>query len=360
MMYTYVHGGDVYTASGKNNLNDYSANINPLGLPQSVKKAIIKSIAGCVDYPDPFCRRLTEKLANFLAVPKEYIYFSNGAADVLFKLALALLPKKALLLAPTFADYEKALRSVDCRIDYYMLREANNFEPQQDILQKLTPELDFVVICNPNNPTGKLIDKELLVKIIAKCRELNIKILIDECFMDFVADGKAYSMISLLPENKHLIILKAFTKTYAMPGLRLGYCLTADADMLWRLHECGQDWSVSVPAQEAGVAALDETEYVRKAKALITKERRYLTGALNKAGAKTYGSEANYIFFKLENPHDLKESLAQKGFLIRSCANYHNLQGSYYRIAVKRHADNKRFIKALKEVQNNALINGDN
>ena len=145
-----------------------------------------------------------------------------------------------------------------------------------------------------------------------------------------------------------------------MPGLRLGYCLTADTDLLLCLHECGQDWNVSVPAQEAGCAALDETAYVEKAKKLIAKERRYLTAALNRLGAKTYGSEANYIFFKLEQPQDLKEQLLKKGFLIRSCANYHNLNGNYYRIAVKRHAVNIRFIKALKEVQNNALINGDN
>lgn len=236
-MYTYVHGGDIYTASGKKNLADYSANINPLGLPQSVKKAIVKSIAGCADYPDPFCRRLTEKLAGFLAVPGEYIFFSNGAADVLFKLTLALRPKKALLLAPTFADYEKALRSVGCGIDYYLLQEENNFEPQSDILRQLTPDIDFVVICNPNNPTGKLINKELLTEIIEKCQKLNIKILIDECFMDFVADENAYSMIEKLQSNNNLIILKAFTKTYAMPGLRLGYCLTADTDLLLRLHE---------------------------------------------------------------------------------------------------------------------------
>lgn len=358
-MYTYVHGGDVYTANGKNNLVDYSANINPLGLPQFVKKAIVKSINGCVDYPDPFCRRLSAKLAGFLAVPQEYIFFSNGAADVLFKLAMALRPHKALLLAPTFADYEKALRSVDCKINYYLLHEENNFVPQADILKQLTPDLDMVVICNPNNPTGKLIDKGLLEKVIAKCGELNIRILIDECFMDFVAEEKAYSMIPLLAKNKQLVILKAFTKTYAMPGLRLGYCLTADEALVLRLHECGQDWNVSTPAQEAGIAALDETEYVKKAKALIMKERLYLTSALNRLGAETYGSEANYIFFKMQQPQDLKDRLAQKGFLIRSCANYHNLHGNYYRIAVKRHADNKRFVKALKKVQN-AFTDGNN
>ena len=353
----HKHGGDIYSEACT---LDYSANINPLGPPSSVIEAVYRSMEQIVNYPDVQCRKLCHAIAEHEYVKEEQVICTNGASELLYAFAAALKPKKALLLAPTFADYEKALRSVGCRIDYYLLREENNFEPQSDILRQLTPDIDFVVICNPNNPTGKLINKELLTEIIAKCQKLNIKILIDECFMDFVADENAYSMIEKLQSNNNLIILKAFTKTYAMPGLRLGYCLTADTNLLLCLHECGQDWNVSVPAQEAGCAALDETAYVEKAKKLIAKERRYLTAALNRLGAKTYGSEANYIFFKLEQPQDLKEQLLKKGFLIRSCANYHNLNGNYYRIAVKRHAVNIRFIKALKEVQNNALINGDN
>ena len=230
-----------------------------------------------------------------------HFFSSNGAADVLFKLALALRPKKALLLAPTFADYEKALRSVGCRIDYYLLQEETNFEPQSDILRQLTPDIDFMVICNPNNPTGKLIDKELLTEIIAKCQKLNIKILIDECFMDFVADENAYSMIEKLQSNNNLIILKAFTKTYAMPGLRLGYCLTADTDLLLRLHECRAGLGMFPYRRRKLVcAALDETAYVERQKT-YSKERCYLTAALNRLGARTYGSEANLYIFQIWN-----------------------------------------------------------
>lgn len=361
-MYKPVHGGDIYSEQNKGsgkNLVDYSANVNPLGLPASVKEAIKNSIRNCVNYPDPLCRELTEKLARYLNVKKEQLFISNGAADVLFKLALALKPRRAVLLAPTFADYEKALRTVDCKFTYYDLQEENNFVAENDLLKKINSRVDLVVICNPNNPTGKLMDKDLLLELLEKCCRTGTRLLVDECFMDFVDTEKAYSLSSKLEKYHNLIILKAFTKTYAMPGLRLGYCITADAELIKGLHENGQDWNVSVPAQAAGIAALDEENYLLASKELIRIERQYLTAQLEALGAKTFGSEANYVFFKLEKPVNLAECLRKYGFLIRECDNYHNLGSTYYRIAVKTRYTNRALIKAIKEVRRNALVIGN-
>lgn len=361
-MYKSVHGGDIYSeenqALGKK-LVDYSANVNPLGLPPAVKEAVKNAIKNCVNYPDPLCRELTEKLARHLQINKNCLFISNGAADVLFKLALASKPKRTVLLAPTFADYEKALRTVACKFTYYDLQEANNFVVGSDLLKKINSRVDWLVICNPNNPTGKLMDKDLLTEVLEKCSRTGTRLLVDECFMDFVDDAKAYSLRSLLSEYPNLVILKAFTKTYAMPGLRLGYCLTADAELIRSLHENGQDWNVSVLAQAAGIAALDEASYLFASKDLIHTERQYLTTQLEALGAKTFGSEANYIFFKLAKPVDLAEQLHKQGFLIRECANYHNLGPAYYRIAVKTRYTNRALIKAIKEVRRNALFTGN-
>lgn len=360
-MYTYVHGGDIYTQKttkyGKPFV-DFSANINPLGIPSGIKKAVKKSLRLCVNYPDPFCRELAEKTGDFLGVPKEYLFFGNGAADVLFRLALALKPKKALLLAPTFADYEKALKSVQCSIVYYKLQEKKNFKVQQDILKRITSKTDIVVICNPNNPTGQLTDKELLLAIMDKCRQMGSYLLIDECFMDFVAEDKSFSMRNMLEKYKNLIILKAFTKTFAIPGIRLGYCMNSDEELHKALHEAGQDWSVSVVAQEAGKAALLEKEYLHESYILITEERKYLISQLSALGAEVYGSEANYIFFKMQHPANLQALLHEQGYLIRSCSNYNNLEECYYRIAVKTRVLNRGLIKAIKEAKKNALITG--
>ncbi|WP_418311682.1 pyridoxal phosphate-dependent aminotransferase, partial [Phascolarctobacterium faecium] len=219
--------------------------------------------------------------------------------------------------------------------------------------------VDLVVICNPNNPTGKLIDEDLLLEILEKCCRTGTKLLLDECFMDFVDGDKAYSLCSKLDKYHNLIILKAFTKTYAMPGLRLGYCMTSDVSLIKGLHENGQDWNVSIPSQAAGIAALDEENYLLASKELIRVERQYLTAQLEGLGAKTFGSEANYIFFKLEKPENLAELLRKHGFLIRECNNYHNLGPTYYRIAVKTRYTNRALIKAIKEVRRNALIIGN-
>lgn len=361
-MYKYQHGGDVYSnklAPDGKPFVDFSANINPLGIPNGIKVAIRNALKQCVNYPDPFCRELRTATAEFLHVAEDNIFFGNGAADVLFRLALALKPRKALLLAPTFADYEKALRSVDCEIEYYNLQEQNDFKVEQGILQVITPATDVVVICNPNNPTGQLTDRKLLLEILNKCVEANAKLLVDECFMDFVDEDKAFSMRDLLEQFPNLIILKAFTKTFAIPGVRLGYCLNADQELHQRLHQCGQDWSVSILAQEAGKAALLEQEYLTKSFKLIQRERKYLIRHLKCLGAKVYGSEANYIFFRMKQPKNLVDILKEEGYLIRSCANYHNLGEDYYRVAVKIRSFNFGLINAIMEAKKDAFFTND-
>lgn len=358
-MYKYEHGGDIYSqklAPNGKPFVDFSANINPLGLPLGVREALKNALKNCVNYPDSFCRELRAATAAYLGVNEDYIFFGNGAADVLFRLALAVKPKKALLLAPTFADYEKALRSMDCQIAYYNLKEDNDFEVQKNILRHITPCTELVIICNPNNPTGQLTERSVLEKLLAKCEEVGAKLLVDECFMDFVDEDKAFSLRDLLAEHPNLVILKAFTKTFAMPGIRLGYCLNSDDKLQQDLYRSGQDWSVSVLAQEAGKAALKERDYLEKSFALVRTERRYLIKQLEALGAKVFGSEANYIFFKLFQPEDLVARLREQGYLIRSCSNYHNLGDGYYRVAVKTRVLNRGLIKAIKEAKRNALF----
>ncbi|MDO4178257.1 MAG: pyridoxal phosphate-dependent class II aminotransferase [Phascolarctobacterium sp.] len=358
-MYRYEHGGDVYTekiAPNGKPFIDFSANINPLGLPQSIKKAVQDALKQCINYPDPFCRDLKKATAKFLNIKPDYLFFGNGAADCLFRLALALKPKNALLLAPTFADYEKALRTVDCKIKYYELKESQSFAVQEDILSKITVRTDFVVICNPNNPTGQLTDKKLLTAILERCKEVGAYLMIDECFMDFIVNPKDFSMVSALPDNKNLVIVKAFTKTFAMPGIRLGYLVTSDNNLIAKLHESGQDWNVSALAQMAGIAALSEESYLYESHILINEEREYLKAQLTNVGAKIYGSHANYIFFKLDRPDKLVEDLHKQGYLIRSCANYNNLSEHFYRVAVKTRVLNRGLIKAIKEAKKHAFF----
>ena len=359
-MYQYVHGGDIYSDSSlrhNKELMDYSANINPLGIPAGVRRALKDAVAGCVNYPDPFCRELRAGLSRHLALPAEMIYCGNGAADVLFRIMTALQPKRTLVLAPTFADYEKAALAAGSKIDYYTLHEKNEFAVTTEILKAITKRTEMVVLCNPNNPTGKLIDKDLLLTVLRHCEDLHIPLLLDECFLDFVRDGKDYTLTDQLADHQGLIILKAFTKIFAVPGVRLGFCLTSDAALMDKLYACGQDWNVSVLAQAAGVAALEEKEFLAETRELIAVEKAYLITQLRLIGLKGFAGAANYLLIKTRHNYPWQEKLRKHHILIRDCSNYRGLSAGYYRLAVKTRRDNRKLVKIMKELVKHDLFN---
>ena len=273
------HGGDIYTKKCR---VDFSVNVNPLGTPESVKEAVRKSAESVEQYPDALCRDLTRALSEKEQLPEENILFANGAAELIFALTQALRPKKALIAAPGFAEYEAALSAAGCFIRMYPLQKEKGFLLQDDFCDDLTDDLDLVFLCNPNNPTGLTIPQELLLKILDNCRERNIYLVLDECFIEFLPEPEKVTMQGKLDEYPNLLILRAFTKIYAMPGLRLGYLLCSDEDLLDRISRSMQSWNVSIPAQMAGLAALNEDAYVKEARELIGKERAWMKAELEK------------------------------------------------------------------------------
>lgn len=347
-----VHGGDIYTAreQQKNKtILDFSANINPLGLPDSVKEAAVRGVAESAHYPDPLCRKLRSAIARAEGVPESSIVTGNGAADIIVRLVMAKMPYRAMVLAPTFAEYEAALTSVGCLVQRYYLSEGADFSLSEAILEEIGPSLDMLFLCNPNNPTGQLISPELLHKILWRCEETKTLLLLDECFIDFTDDPEGNSLKARIGQYKLLFLLKAFTKTYAMPGLRLGYGICGDAALVDVLWNVGQPWSVSLPAQLAGIAALDESEYLTQAQQMIESEKRVLADGLRRLGFRVWQPAANYVFFRREagDSRDLRALLLEEGILIRSCENYPGLDNRYYRVAVKKPEENQQLLSAL-------------
>lgn len=339
----HTHGGDVYRHK---NVIDFSTNCNPFGTPESVKRAIAGAMNEIANYPDVHCEKLRCALSSYEGMPMEYIICGNGAADLIFSLVLALKPKNALLLAPTFAEYEQALNTVECNCTRYYLNEEKSFKPNMEILEKITDDIDMVFICNPNNPTGVLAEQKLIDKILDRCKEINAILILDECFVDFLDEPEKNTMKERLNDYPNLIILKAFTKRYAMAGVRLGYAICSNQKIMDRMKAVSQPWAVSILAQEAGIAALKEEGYVKSSMENLRKERKYLLEKISAMGFTTYDSKANYIFFK--GPEDLYEFCLNKGILIRDCSNYEGLQVGYYRVAVKRREDNVKLIETLK------------
>mgnify|MGYP004475292461 FL=1 len=342
-MTKHIHGGDVYKYR---NCLDFSANLNPLGTPESVKKAICDSLDHIAEYPQVGSELLREKIAEYEGVKTEEVICGNGAAEVIFTLCRAVNPKKALIPAPTFAEYGQALASTGCELEYYMLTENEGFMLGEAYLDILHKGLDMAFLCNPNNPTGMLIPHRLLKKILEKSRKLGILLVVDECFLDFVKEPQEYSLKRSLSGFDNLFILKAFTKRYAMAGVRLGYGLCSNRVLLDKMERNVQPWNVSTMAQEAGIQARSETEYVEKGRQLVFRESQWLKEEMTRIGYKVFPSEANYIFFK--GPEELFDFCLRKRIVIRDCSNYPGLTKGYYRIAVKKHEENVKLIEVLE------------
>ncbi len=335
------HGGYVYDSKIE---YDFSANLNLLGMPESVKNVLISSVDEWVKYPDPFCRSLTEKIALKEKTYSESIVCGNGAADLIYRIVYAVKPKNAVICTPTFSEYEKALNECGCMVKKHYLIPENNFGLDFQILDKLDDSIDIIFLCSPNNPTGVIIESSVLKMISEKCLEKNIILVCDECFLDLTENAESHSIKRFL--NSNIIILKAFTKTYAMAGLRLGYAVFGDVEMAEKVRKIGQYWSVSAPAQIAGITALSEIDYIKKSVKEISKEREFLISELLKLGFTVYPSSTNFILFHCNVRLD--DILKNEKILIRNCENYDGLEYGYFRIAVRTRTENEKLISAIR------------
>lgn len=235
-----VHGGDWmgYRERFGRDALDFSANVSPLGLPEGVAQAIRDALPLADRYPDPLCRTLRAALSRAEGVPQERILCGNGAADLIFRLVWAVKPHKALVTAPTFAEYASALDTVGCEVKRFFLDETNDFAPTDALVDAVDESIDMVFLCQPNNPTGQLASPELVKKLLRQCGECRTILAVDECFLDFLPDADGWTAKPLL-ESGNIVILKAFTKLYGMAGVRLGYCLCGDETLLEKNADSG-------------------------------------------------------------------------------------------------------------------------
>ena len=393
---SYVHGGDVYRRAVD---LDYSVNINPLGMPPRACAAAKHGVDQSTAYPDWKVEKLRDAVVSFLnrkfaPVAPEWISFGNGAADLIYRLMQVLRPQQVIVAAPAFAEYSVAAERVGAQVVPIYLSEADDFSftpaVEAGFIQAIeaAPSGSAVFLCNPNNPDGNVIRAEVLQRIAAVCETRNSWLIVDECFLPFLHSEINYSMVSSLRAFPHLVILRAFTKIYGMPGLRLGYMLTAAQVLTDAVRATMTPWEINLPAQLAGVAALEETEFVEKTRALIRAERAFLVQTLPTLPyvEKVYVpvSDANFILFRTawnrqpvedvkedKTAHtqplkdssgeserrqeaeqtaelhsvDLKELLLERGVLIRACGNYEGLDERYYRICVRTHEENLELIQ---------------
>ena len=342
------HGGDIYAEDVK---LDFSANINPLGTPPSVLEAMKAALSGAAHYPDPYCRKAVRAISEHESVPEKNILLGNGAAELIYSYCSALNPRKALIPVPAFSEYETALRLNDCEIIHYPLLPSDNFRPGSGLLEKIMQEKpDVVFLGNPNNPAGRTLDPEFSKKLITLCEISGTFIFIDECFSDL--SDNCHEMKEFFDDSQNLFILKSLTKSHALAGVRVGYCLCPDQNLLAKMSETVQPWNVSAIAQSAVPAAMKETEYLAESKKLIREERIRLTADLIASGCSVIPSDTNFILFQA--PPGLDLYLKTMGIAIRNCRNFAGLDDGWYRIAVRQRSDNEILISYIRKFMEEA------
>ncbi|MEG1893590.1 MAG: threonine-phosphate decarboxylase [Clostridia bacterium] len=339
-MLRYEHGGDVYSTAGIR--LDFSINLNPLGMPDEIKAAIIQNINSYCAYPDPLCRTLCAAIAHKNNIKAEHVLCGNGAADLIFRLCLALRPNNVLLCTPTFSEYEKAALLSGAKTIYHTLREQDGFGLTDRILDALTPDIDMLFLCNPNNPTGALAPRGLIEDIAMRCNKNGTLLVLDECFIDFTDEN---SYLPLIIEYPNLVILRAFTKLYSMAGLRLGYMLCSNITLLAATAGAAQTWSVSSAAQTAGLAALSLDGWEERTKRLVRAERSFLMDGLSALGLTVFPSNANFMLLKSDI--SLYEPLLAHGILIRRCENFAGLDTHFFRIGIKTREKNIELLSMI-------------
>lgn len=357
-----LHGGNIYRFIKEKNIEadeviDFSASINPLGVPKGVAEKISHNIKYLCHYPDPDAKDLTQAIARHMEIDPRHILCGNGSTELIYLTVRALKPKNVLIPMPTFSEYERACKTAGCKLQVtrYKLKEENNFDlnPEDFIslmeekfslkpsASSLKPNIAF--LCNPNNPTGRLIKKEDVLRIAEAAKELKCYLVVDEAFIDFVPEE---SVIKEVQNNPYLIVLRSMTKFYALSGIRVGYGVFPQ-NILEIVKRHKEPWTVNTIAQIAGIAALNDAGYKKQTFKVMQNEKKVMEDGFKLLDISYFSSSANFYLIKHAHAQKIILSLRDLRILARDCSNFMGLDGSYMRIAVKSNKENTKLLKEL-------------
>lgn len=351
-MKSFEHGGNVIrtareTGRRPDEILDFSASINPLGLSGQVRAAVEAALPGVVHYPEVDAASLAAALAAYHDLPEEHFLPGSGSTELIYLLPRVLRPRHALLVAPCFSEYERALQQTGARIDFFTLSPAENFrlDPLR-LLHHIGKDCDLVMLANPGNPSGVGLAPEAVEEIARGVREQAI-VVVDEAFVDFCPER---SVLERLTRHANLYVLRSLTKFYAIPGLRAGY-LVGPVRGVAHLARGREPWSLSVPALAAARACMQTEEYRRRSLDVIPRWRAGLRDGLEKLRLEVFPGEANYLLARLpDNGPDaagLTGALSKRGILIRDCSNFAGLDSCFIRVAVRTEEENRRLIEEM-------------
>ena len=361
MPIAHEHGGNIFAVARSlgippEQIVDFSASINPLGMAPGVPVAL----AGCLDrllhYPDKGATELKEHLASYHGVGTGQIAVANGSTELIHLIPRVVTGRRALIVAPAFAEYAQALERSGWQIDYFTLQSEDGFALSLPALQeKLGAGYDLLFVCNPGNPTGALLPGSDVEEIISLCRQSGTFLVLDEAFIDFCEEESAKDLVS---SSGHALLLRSMTKFFAIPGLRLGYAIGAE-ETIDTLASLQDPWSVNTAAQVAGIASLRDADYCLRTRLYVDEERDRLAAGLSELPFKVFPARANYLLVEIRNgltAAQLRSRLSAKGTLIRDCSNFQGLDERFFRVAVRLRAENDMLLAQLSEICTGILV----
>ncbi|WP_368488674.1 histidinol-phosphate transaminase [Clostridium sp. BJN0013] len=350
-----IHGGDIYTEGvfkGKK-LLDYSSNINPLGLPKVFLKNIKEALENVAVYPDIQYRNLRKYIKKYIGLENASILLGNGASE-LIDLSISLF-KSILVIVPSYIEYEIDAKRWNCKIKFSYL--SSNMEIDYDDIMDKMVEVDSIIIGNPNNPNGGVIDKKKFQPILDFCEKNDKAIILDETFIEFTGKTE-FSFMDKIEQYKSIFIIKAMTKFFAMPGIRFGYGITKNSSIVDGIKNRQNPWNINCFAEIAAKYCLSDLDYISESVVLINRERQFMTEELKKLYfiERVFPTYANFVLCKIRNVNEQQvyDYCINRGIIIRKAGNFKGLDKNFIRLAIKDRISNEKLLTVLRHFQRNS------
>jgi threonine-phosphate decarboxylase len=360
----YFHGGNVWEVSEKykipvDQLIDFSISTNPLGVPKKAIESIRQHLNLIHHYPDPDHEWLLEALAKSAGVAPNNVVVGNGSTELIYLFNEVFLENgyEAVIPVPTFSEYKAAIERFGGNMVFIKCVSANNFKLNLEELEKaISKKTRIIFLCNPNSPTGWLYKKGDILRIIKLAAEKNVLVFIDEDYIDFVDDGKRYSMAEYVKEHNNLFVLRSLTKFFGLAGVRIGFGI-GSSDLVKILKRVIMPWSVNSLAMFAAAEAVKDTDFIKRSRLLLSKSKRQMLEMFKTIPwLKVYPSETNFLLIEIIredlNSTQLAEGLAKKGLLIRDCIDFDGLNNRFFRVTVRRPEENRKLVEQIKSFGN--------
>jgi threonine-phosphate decarboxylase len=364
MSTTQLHGGDLDVISRrygipKDEIINFSGNVNPLGLPEEVRTAIISGVDAICDYPDVSYLSLREAVAGYTGADVESVVMGNGSTELISGYIKTLAPKKSVIISPAYSEYQREIELSGGEVLLFPLKEEEDFVLNIEALKAIvTDEVDLVVLCNPNNPTGSFVASDSLRELLECLKAHKAYLMIDETYIEFADDVKALSAMPLTFEYDNLFVIRGTSKFFSCPGLRLGYSACTDKELRQRVLDQKDPWSVNSYAELAGCVMFTAEDFIKKTRELIISERKRIQAELSLwKNIKLYNTQSNFFLFELLRSDitagDVFESLIKQNMLVRDCSSFPYLDGSFIRFCIQTPKLNDRLLGETKRIIEN-------